>query len=210
MYPDRFVLGIGISHAPMMSQLGIDYTKPLSFMRDYLAKMKSAPYSAPRPAADPPIILAALLPKMLQLAASETRGTFPVYITPEQTARIRATLGPDKWICVQQVVMLEARADKARGAARAIIAFYLGLPNYLQSLRKQGFDDSDFAEGGSDRLIDAMIAWGDETKLRARIDAHYQAGATHVAITCVRSEGTPRERPLPDARALAALAPSHS
>jgi probable F420-dependent oxidoreductase len=208
MYPDRFILGIGISHGPMMSQLGIKYTRPLSFMRDYLAKMKSAPYSAPRPAADPPIILAALLPKMLQLAASETQGTFPVYITPEQTARIRAAIGPEKWICVQQVVMLERDADKARRAARTIIAFYLGLPNYLQSLRTLGFDESDFANGGSDRLVDAMIAWGDEPKIRDRIDAHYKAGATHVSITCVRSEGTPRERALPDDHALAVLAPS--
>jgi probable F420-dependent oxidoreductase len=207
MYPDRFILGIGISHGPMMSQLGIDYTKPLTFMREYLSKMKSAPYTAPRPPSDPPIIVAALLPKMLQLAASETSGTFPVYITPEQTGRIRKAIGPDKWICVQQVVMLENDAGKARRAARAIIAFYLGLPNYLQSLRTLGFDEKDFANSGSDRLVDAMIAWGDERKIRERIAAHYEAGATHVSITCVRSEGSPRERALPDDRALESFAP---
>ncbi|MGC1677182.1 MAG: LLM class flavin-dependent oxidoreductase, partial [Candidatus Binataceae bacterium] len=87
MFPDRFILGIGISHAPMMAQLGIKYAKPVSYMRDYLARMKAAPYTAPRPKSDPPIVIAALMPKMLQLAAAETNGTFPVYITPEQTAR---------------------------------------------------------------------------------------------------------------------------
>jgi probable F420-dependent oxidoreductase len=207
LFPDRFILGIGISHGPMMAQLGIKYAKPLSYMREYLAKLKSAPYTAPRPKSDPPILIAALMPKMLQLAASETNGTFPVYITPEQTARMRAVMGPDKWICVQQVAMLEKDAGKARHAARAVIAFYLGLPNYLQSLRSIGFEESDFADGGSDRLVDAMIAWGDEQALRARIAAQYRAGATHVCVTLLRSEGNARERALPDERALEALAP---
>jgi probable F420-dependent oxidoreductase len=207
LFPDRFILGIGVSHGPMMAQLGIKYAKPLSYMREYLAKLKSAPYTAPRPKSDPPILIAALMPKMLQLAASETNGTFPVYITPEQTARMRAAMGPDKWICVQQVAMLEKDAGKARRAARAVIAFYLGLANYLQSLRSIGFDESDFADGGSDRLVDAMIAWGDEQALRERIAEHYRAGATHVCVTLLRSEGSARERALPDERALDALAP---
>ncbi|HEY6420811.1 MAG TPA: TIGR03620 family F420-dependent LLM class oxidoreductase [Candidatus Binataceae bacterium] len=207
LFPDRFILGIGVSHAPMMAQLGIKYAKPLTYMRDYLAAIRSAPYTAPRPKADPPIVIAALMPKMVQLAASETNGTFPVYITPEQTARMRAAIGPEKWICVQQVAMLETDPSKARRAARTIIAFYLGLPNYLQSLRSLGFDDADFGAGGSDRLVDAMIAWGDESRLRERIAAHHKAGATHVCVTLVKSEGSARERAMPDERALEALAP---
>jgi probable F420-dependent oxidoreductase len=207
LFSDRFILGLGISHGPMMAQLGIKYAKPVSHMREYLTKLKSAPYTAPRPKSDPPILIAALMPKMLQLAASETNGTFPVYITPEQTSRMRATIGPEKWICVQQVAMLEKDPDKARRAARGIISFYLGLPNYRRSLRGLGFDDRDLADGGSDRLIDAMIAWGDEQTLRERIAAHYKAGATHVCVTLVRSDGSAHERSLPDERALEALAP---
>lgn len=207
LYPDRFVLGIGISHGPMMSRVGINYAKPLSYMRDYLARLKSAPYGAPLPKTNPPILVAALLPKMLALAASETDGTLPTYITPERTAQIRAQFGPKKRICVQQVAMLETDATKARAAIRGVIAFYLGLPNYLQSLRLMGFGDDDFANGGSERLVDAMVAWGDEKKIRERVAAHYQAGATHVCVTPVRSDGSARDRARPDDRALEALAP---
>ncbi|MGO9607654.1 MAG: TIGR03620 family F420-dependent LLM class oxidoreductase [Candidatus Binataceae bacterium] len=208
MFPDRFILGIGVSHGPVMAQMGIKYAKPVAYMRDYLARMKKAPYMAPKPQADPPVVIAALMPKMLQLAAAETQGTFPVYITPERTARIREAIGPDKWICVQQVVMLETDASKARQAGRRVLAFYLTLPNYVQSYRNMGFGDADFAGGGSDRLVDALIAWGDEKAIRDKIAAHYQAGATHVTLTFPRTEGTGAERALPDAGALEALAPS--
>ena len=142
MFPGRFVLGIGISHGPMMTRVNINYAKPLTFMRDYLARMKDAPYGAARPSSEAPIVVAALLPKMLQLAAAETDGTIPAFVTPERTAQIRAEIGPDKLICVQQISMLEPDASKARTAIRGLIAFYLGLPNYLQSLRLMGFDDS--------------------------------------------------------------------
>jgi probable F420-dependent oxidoreductase len=207
LFPGRFVLGLGVSHAPMMSRVGINYTKPLSFMRDYLARLKEAPYAAARPSSEAPIIVAALLPKMLKLVAAETDGTLPTYVTPERTAQIRAELGPVKWICVQQVSMLEKDAAKARASIRGLIAFYLGLPNYLKSFRLMGFDDSDFAGGGSDRLVDAMVAWGDEQAIRDRVDAQYKAGATHVCVTPIRSDGSARERATPDARALEALAP---
>lgn len=207
MFPERFVLGIGISHGPMMTRVGINYAKPLAFMRDYLSRLRSAPYGAPRPKSEPPILIAALLPKMLRLAAAETDGTIPTYITPERTAQIRAEIGPGKLVCVQQVSMLETDASKARAAIRGIIGFYLGLPNYLQSFKLMGFTDSDFAEGGSDRLVDAMVAWGDERQLRDRVAAHYKAGATHVCVTLLKSEGSARERAMPDERALEALAP---
>jgi probable F420-dependent oxidoreductase len=217
MFPGRFVLGIGISHGPMMTRVNINYAKPLSFMRDYLARMKDAPYGAARPSSEAPIVIAALLPKMLQLAAAETDGTIPTFVTPERTAQIRAEIGPDKLICVQQISMLERDASKARTAIRGLIAFYLGLPNYLQSLRLMGFNDSDFAAGGSDRIVDAMVAWGDEQAIRDRVAAQYKAGATHVCITAVRSEGSAgawslaasgnRERATPEERMLEALAP---
>ena len=208
LYPDRFILGVGVSHGPMMAQLGIKYAKPVAYMRDYLARMKTAPYSAPQPKSDPPVVIAALMPKMLALAGAETQGTFPVYITPEKTAQMHRSLGADKWICVQQVALLERDPAKARSAARKVLAFYLTLPNYLASFRTMGFGDADFADGGSDRLVDGLIAWGDEGTIRRRVDAHYAAGATHVCITAVPSEGASLERTiLPDMSALAALAP---
>lgn len=207
MFPERFILGIGISHGPMMAQLGYKYEKPVAFMRNYLTRMKSAPYMAPPPNAEPPIMIAALMPKMLELAAAETEGTIPVYTTPEQTARMRAVLGPDKWISVQQVAILEADAAKARRAARAALTMYLTLPNYLQSFRNMGFGDRDFADGGSDRLVDSLIAWGDGDAIRKRVAAHYDAGATQVSVTLTRAEGTPAERTVPDEAALRALAP---
>jgi probable F420-dependent oxidoreductase len=217
LFPGRFVLGIGISHGPMMTRVGINYAKPLSFMRDYLARLKEAPYSAARPSSDAPIVVAALLPKMLRLAAAETDGTLPTFVTPERIAQIRAEIGPAKWLCVQQICMLEKDPSQARAAIRGLIAFYLGLPNYLQSLRLMGFDDPDFADGGSDRLVDAMVAWGDEQVIRDRIAAQYKAGATHVCITPLRPAGSAgawslasggaRERGTPDERALETLAP---
>jgi probable F420-dependent oxidoreductase len=208
LFPDRFILGIGISHAPMMAQLGIKYAKPVAYMREYLSRMKTAPYTAPRPKSDPPIVIAALMPKMLQLAAAETDGTFPVYITPEQTARMRAAMGISKWICIQQVALLEPDPAKARRAARKVLAFYLTLPNYLASFRAMGFTDADFADGGSDRIVDGLIAWGDEKTIRDRVAAHYKAGATHVSLTVVPSGGTSLERTIaPDMRAFEALAP---
>jgi probable F420-dependent oxidoreductase len=217
MFPGRFVLGIGISHGPMMTRVGINYAKPLTFMRDYVARLKEAPYGAARPSSEAPIVIAALLPGMLRLASAETDGTIPTFITPERTAQIRAAIGPGKLICVQQISMLEKDATKARTAIRGLITFYLGLPNYLQSFRLMGFDESDFAGGGSDRLVDAIVAWGDEQAIRDRVAAQYKAGATHVCITPVRSEGSAgawslasggnRERATPEERALEALAP---
>ena len=208
MFPDRFVLGIGVSHGPMMAQLGIRYEKPVAFMRDYLKRMKEAPYTAPRPHVDAPIVIAALMPKMLELAAAETSGTFPVYTTPEQTARMRAVMPRDKWICVQQVAILEADAAAARRTARAVLSFYLTLPNYLRSFKSMGFSESDFVDGGSDRLIDGLIAWGDEKALRDRVAAHYRAGATHVSMTLVPARASAGERsPLIDERGLEILAP---
>src|SRR6204780_503145 len=128
MFPGRFVLGLGVSHGPMMNRVGINYSKPLSFMRDYLTRYQEAPYGATPPASEAPIIVAALLPKMLELAAAETDGTLPTFVTPERTAQIRAEIGPAKWICVQQIAMLEKDAAKARAAIRGVITVYLGLP----------------------------------------------------------------------------------
>jgi probable F420-dependent oxidoreductase len=149
------------------------------------------------------MVLAALRPKMLELAAAETHGTHTYFVPPEQTAMVRATIGPDKWICAEQAVMLETDAAKARAAARAYMAVYLQIPHYRNTLQAVGLGEGDFAEGGSDRLVDAIVAWGNRDKLRERIEAHYQAGATHVCILPL----SPKGGLMPDERTLEALAP---
>jgi probable F420-dependent oxidoreductase len=206
----RFVLGIGVSHAPLVQRLrGHDYKKPYSYMKDYLGKMKTAitepmMYQAVKPKEDPPILLAALHPKMLQLAATEAQGTHTYFVPPEHTAKARAAIGPKPWICAAQAVILETDPAKARKAARAYMKTYVPrLPNYTNNLRLLGWKDEDFADGCSDRLVDAIVAWGNDEQIRARIAAHHQAGATHVCILPLRADGAP----LPCEKATEALAP---
>jgi probable F420-dependent oxidoreductase len=203
MFPERFILGMGVSGGPFMKRHGINYGKPLSYMREYLLRMREAPYYGPRPAAEPPVILAALRPRMLELAVGETMGTITALMPPEAVATMRATIGPQKWICAQQVVMLETDAAQARAAARKFLHFYLGSPTYHTHLRALGFTDADLAGDGSDRLVDALVAWGDERRLRLCLDAHLEAGANHVVISPISSAGGHR----PDERALEAMAP---
>jgi len=203
LYPGRFILGMGVSGGPFMKRHGIDYGKPLSFMREYVARMKSAPYYGPRPDEDPPIVLAALRPKMLALAAAESAGTVTALTPPEGIARMREVMGPKKLVLAQQVLMHETDGAVARAAARKFMHFYLGSPTYVEHLRAAGFSDGDLSGGGSDRLIDAMVAWGDETKLRAAIERHLKAGADQVIVGALSSAGGHR----PDVRALELLAP---
>ncbi len=203
LFEDRFILGLGVSNKKGNARRGVAYEKPYSFMCDYLTKMKTAPYGAPKPQHEPPIVLAGMMPKMLQLAATETQGTHTYFTTTEQIARVRAALGPGPWLCAELGVMLETDAAKARVAARRYMQIYLSIDHYVGRLRAVGFTDADFAEGGSDRLVDALIAWGNEDKLRERIAAYYQAGATHVCIMPLSSSGGLA----PDEQALEALAP---
>jgi len=203
LFEDRFILGLGVSNKRGNARRGVAYDKPYSFMCEYLSKMRAAPYGAPKPKHEPPIVLAGMMPKMLRLAATETRGTHTYFTTTEQIAQVRAALGPDPWLCAEQAVMLETDAAKARAAARRYMQVYLSIDHYVSRLRAVSFVDADFADGGSDRLVDALIAWGNEEKLRERIAAYYKAGATHVCVMPLSSEGGL----VPDERALAALAP---
>lgn len=198
LFPGRFILGLGVSHREIQAQRGLGYEKPYSYMREYLARMKAAEYLAPKPTQSAPVVLAALLPRMMQLATTETQGTHTYFAPPEHTAKVRAAIGPDKWICAAQAVYLETDPAKARAAARGYMSFYLRLNTYAKHLGPLGFSREDMANGGSDRLVDAIVAWGDETKIRERIAAHYKAGATHVCILPVRADGamTPDERTL--------------
>ncbi|MGD0288673.1 MAG: TIGR03620 family F420-dependent LLM class oxidoreductase [Candidatus Binataceae bacterium] len=205
LFDGRFILGLGVSGGPFMARNGLRFDKPVTFMREYLAKMRATQHKAPTAKHEPPIVIAALLPKMLRLAADETHGTVTAMIPPRQIARMRAEIGPDKWVCAQQHVMLETDAKKARAAARAFLHFYLSAPPYQRSLRAMGFTDDDLANDGSDRLIDEIIAWGDERVLRERLEAHRKAGANHVFITPLNPDGGLS----PGMRAVEALAPHH-
>ena len=200
----RFLLGLGVSHVPSVEGLrGHVYGKPVATMRRYLAAMAAAPYAAPQPAAKPLTILAALGPNMLKLSASDADGAHPYNVTPEHTHEARRILGPGKLLCPEVWVLLETDAAKARALGRQALAPYLQLDNYLNNWRRLGFGDGDLAGGGSDRLVDENIAWGDESRIRARLQQHWDAGADHICIQAINPDGSRK----PDERVLALLAP---
>jgi len=204
MLPARFVLGLGVSHAHLVTRIrGHEYLKPVPKMRDYLEAMDAALYQGPTPEHLAPVVIAALGPLMLKLAAHAAMGAHPYLVTPEHTRRARQILGEGPWLCPEQKVILTTDAAKARAVARAHLAVYLRAPNYQNSLRELGFEDADFSDGGSDRLVDALVAWGDEEALRRRIEEHWDAGADHVCIQPFDPEGNRR----PHREALALLAP---
>src|SRR4051812_13759283 len=187
-YDGRFLLGLGVSHAPAV---GTDrYKRPLAKMRSYLESLDvAAPPVLPEDRA-----LAALGPKMLELARERSLGAHPYLVTPEHTRTAREALGPEKLLAPEQAVVLETDAERARTLARQHLEIYLQLPNYANNWRRLGFSDDDIAGGGSDRLVDALVAWGDLDAIRARVDEHREAGADQVLIQAVsEGDGLPRE-----------------
>jgi probable F420-dependent oxidoreductase len=203
----RLLLGLGVSHGHLVAGVRKhEYGKPVSTMRSYLERMEAAIYMGRKPEQPAPIVLAALRPKMLELAREKTRGAHPYFVPPEHTARAREILGPDRWLCPEQMVLRETDPEKARAIARQNMQIYLGLPNYQNSLKWLGYADADFENGGSDRLVDAIVAWGDEDAIAARIQAHWDAGADHVCIQPFRPDGQPG----PDQTLLERLAPARS
>jgi probable F420-dependent oxidoreductase len=182
-YPDRFLLGLGVSHIPLVEKLrGHRYDKPVATMRAYLNAMDQAPYQAVPPSSKPLRVLAALGPKMLQLSAERADGAHPYNITPKHTAEARALMGSGPYLCPEQGVVLQTDPVKARAIARKFLAIYLTLPNYTNNWLRLGFEEADFSNGGSDRLIDAVIAWGDLKTVMNRIREHHAAGADHVCV----------------------------
>jgi probable F420-dependent oxidoreductase len=184
-YPERFLLGLGVSHTRMVEgKRGHHYRKPFTAMRTYLDAMDrlAASYRAVGPVTPPPRVLAALGPKMLALAAERAQGAHPYLVPPEHTAKAREQLGHDRWLLPEQGVVLETNPTNARAIARRHLAPYLGLPNYTNNLRRLGFTDDDLAAGGSDRLVDALFAWGDVAQVARRVQDHIDAGADHVCI----------------------------
>jgi probable F420-dependent oxidoreductase len=187
---DRFLLGLGVSHIPLVRDVRQhEYGKPVATMRAYLRGMADAPYKSVPPASAPQTVLAALGPKMLELSAELADGAHPYNVTPEHTEQSREILGASKLLCVELGAILETNPAKARSLARQFLTLYMGLPNYVNNWRRLGFSDTDFAGGGSDRLVDAVIAWGDESAIRARIEEHWQAGADHVCVQAIGAAG---------------------
>jgi probable F420-dependent oxidoreductase len=200
----RFLLGVGVSHRPAVEGIrGHNYGRPVATMRAYLEAMKAAPYAAPEPPEPPLTIVAALGPRMMALSAEHADGAHPYNVTPEHTADARRILGPGKLLCPEIWVLLETDAAKARALGRQALVHYIALENYANNWRRLGFGDGDLAGGGSDRLIDENVAWGDENAIRKRIQQHWDAGADHVCIQSISPDGSRK----PDEKVLALLAP---
>jgi len=186
----RLVLGLGVSHAEIVtSARQHDYGKPIATMSNYLDALAKANYIAPIIEPRPLLILAALRERMLGLARDQADGAHPYFVTPEHTARARAILGPDKLLAPEQKVLLVKDAATARPLARQFMKLYLGLQNYRNNLLSLGFTAADFEQGGSDRLVDAIVAWGTDREIHKRIEAHWANGADHVCIQPLRPDG---------------------
>ena len=187
-YPDRFLLGIGVSH-----QVAVEgfhrgtYDKPYSTMVGYLDAMDSAMYVAAPPTAEPRRVLAALGPKMLRLSAERGAGAHPYFVPVEHTAVAREALGPDALLAPEQAVVLSTDADEARAIARRFMTTYLRLPNYTNNLLRLGWTEEDIT-GPTDALVDAIVAWGSLDDIRARVAAHHAAGADHVCLQVLPSD----------------------
>jgi probable F420-dependent oxidoreductase len=201
----RMTLGIGVSSPAIVNKVrGIEYDKPLSFLRTYLDAMESSMYTSVAPSEPVPIVLAALGPKMLELAAERTAGAHPYNTTPEHTAMAREVMGPDAGLFVEQKVILTEDAERARSTGAKVLKFYSRAPGYVNAWKRMGFSDDDISTQ-SDRLVDAIVAWGTPEQIETRLQEHADAGATHVCIHPLDpAEGQGR----PDDAALQAFAPS--
>ena len=182
-FPGRFLLGLGVSHHHLVDHIRHhDYSKPYSRMVAYLDGMDSALFMAVGPSERPPTVLSALGPKMLRLAGERTAGAHPYFVPVEHTAQAREILGEGPVLAPEQMVVLETDPARAREVARGAMAIYLGAPNYVNNLKRLGFTDDDVVGGGSDALVDAIVAWGTVDDVKARVDAHVAAGADHVCV----------------------------
>lgn len=184
----RFVLGLGVSHASSVRRRGASYVRPLSAMRDYLDAMDRVSSSAPEPEEDPRLVLAALGPRMLELAAERALGAHPYFVPVEHTAFARQRLGAGPVLAVEQTVVLESDPTEARAVARQFAVGYLQSPNYAANLKRMGWTDADVGGQGSDAVIDAVVAWGDVDRIASRVRQHLDAGADHVCVQVVTDD----------------------
>lgn len=187
-HPDRLLLGFGVGHRdPVEKMTGRRWEKPVRVLLDYLDTLDEL--GVPRE----DHVLAALGPRVLRIAAERTAGALPYLVTPEHTRQAREIMGPGPLLAPELKVVLETDAERARAIARQSLSIYLGLPNYTNNLRRLGFTDDDLVGAGSDRLVDAVVAWGDLDSVLARIAEHHEAGADHVAVQVLTD--TPGELP---------------
>lgn len=182
MHPQRFALGLGVSHRPLVEQRAGTYTQPVATMRDYLANMAALSKEVEPGSGRPPRLLAALGPRMLDLARTGADGAHTYLVTPEHTARARQALGPDRLLVVEQGVIATTERDTALRRAHNHLGPYSQLPNYRNSWRRLGFTEQDLVMGGSTRLAEALVAWGRAEDLAARVREHFTAGADHVVV----------------------------
>jgi len=181
-YPGRFVLGLGVSHAPSVAARGGTYGRPIQTMSAYLDAMDAAAWSGPALPDRPPVVLAALGPRMLDLAAQRADGAHPYFVPVEHTRIARERLGHDPVLAVEVTAVLDTDASRARQTARAFAARYLASVNYANNLRRLGWSDEDLTGGGSDRLLDAVVVQGDASAIASRVREHLDAGADHVCV----------------------------
>jgi probable F420-dependent oxidoreductase len=191
LYGDRFILGLGVSHVPMVEGVrGHKYDKPVPAMRAYIDGITKGEAGSD----NWPIAIAALGPLMLKLSGERTRGALPYNTTPQHTAEAARILGPGKWLVAEQKVALETDPAKARALGRNELSHYMVLDNYRNNWLRIGFSEAELANGGSDRFIDAMVLWGTADKVKQGLRAHFDAGATHVCIQPVHEDGNTAAR----------------
>jgi probable F420-dependent oxidoreductase len=201
-WPDRFILGLGVSHAPMVAARGHDYGRPVSTMREYLDRMGQAPWRGPE-APLPPLVLAALGPRMVALAADRTAGAYPYFTTAEHIRQVREQLGVEPFLAADLPVVLTAGRAEARMIGDPHTSLYLRTENYRNNLLRLGWKPDEFEPPGSDELFDAVVAWGDVATVQARVGALFSAGADQVVLNLIT-----RDRSLPyisELRTLASL-----
>lgn len=198
-YPGRFVLGLGVSHKPALQMRGLasdsaESGSPLKDMRRFLEALDEAPYYGPEPESTPPRLLAALGPKMLELSRDSSDGAHPYLTTPAHTDSARQTLGEEPLLVPEQAVVLAEDRNEALERGREHLQTYLALPNYRKSWLREGFSEEDFAEGGSERLVEGLVAWGTEEQALERIREHLQAGADQVLVQVIAPDNASLRR----------------
>jgi len=206
-WPGRFILGVGVSHAPSVALRGHDYARPYSAMRDYLDAMDAAPWRGPR-SAMPPVVLAALGPRMVGLAAERTAGAYPYFSTTARVREVRGILGPEPFLAADLPVVLAPDLASARAIGDRHLAYYSVVANYRNNLLRIGWSEADLVAPGSDALFEAVVAWGDLDRIAARVDERFGAGADQVVLNLVGAD--PSVAPLDELRKLSPLAQKRS
>jgi probable F420-dependent oxidoreductase len=202
-WPNRFVLGIGVSHVPLVGARGHHYERPLTAMRSYLDAMEKAPYRPAMPKPPPPVVLAALGVKMLHLARERTAGAHPYFVPVEHTLEARGILGDDRILAPEVAVVFAGNREDARATGDRYMKTYLNLENYRRNLQRLGFPDDELESPGSDRVFDALVGWGEDGAIAGMVARHHDAGADHVAVQVLTP--TPDRASLDDLRRLAPL-----